>query len=66
MEAIILKNMKWLVIGVAVVTAVAATITTIVIFRGEILEFLLNAKDKFEEKKSAFFTKSELSDYADI
>ena len=61
-----MKNMKWLVIGAAVVAAVAATIATIVIFRSEILEFLLNAKDKIEEKKATFFTKNELSDYADI
>jgi hypothetical protein len=61
-----MNNNKWIFVAIAVFSAVAAVITTIIIFRQEIMECLLDLKDKIDQKKTTLFNKEEFSDYADV
>lgn len=61
-----MKFGKLIVCAAAALVAVAAAVMAVVYFKDEILEFLSDARKKFDLQKTKLFRNSEYTDYADI
>jgi hypothetical protein len=61
-----MKFGKLIICAASALVAVAAAVAAVVYFKDEILEFLGDARKKFELKKTKLFCNNEYTDYADI
>ncbi len=60
------KRIKYIILTVATVIAIAAAVAAILIYKEEIAELLGKTRAKITEKKNAVFNSDEFSDYADV
>lgn len=61
-----MKLSKLIICAAAALVAVAAAVAAVVYFKDEIMEFLADARKKFDLQKTKLFRNNEYTDYADI